>query len=339
MDLAKLLVEKGADAGLPNKAGNTAYGEVPRWNTEMRKVLERACHVVEVPVPRQVIPRVIGTRGANIERLQRTYAVTVNVKRDEEKEKEKEEDKTEEEEESGDDDDTVVVRVIGREENTAKAVADILAVVKEYEDKRQERAQDDTVVVLAVSHEHFGVVVGAGGRNIRRLCDKYHVEIDLVRGDAAARTSDGVRVKGTSENVVEASREIMQATVKWDHSKGRPQHSARGDKRTAQPAQKPKPKPKPASKQGTKPAAAAAPKEGAPQKKEQQKHEQRHEERGPRRERERAEGQRTGGRREGAERRYMRAHTTPGVQATESKPAPAPQKKPTFEDFMAPLGS
>lgn len=225
VEIARLLVDAGADPAIPNRAGLIPYASaVALRNHALVDVLRPPCTVDTVSVLSVFAPLVIGPRGETVERLRTKHGVSIELPPP------KPAHETREAAAETDADATTVVTVVGKEENVAAAVKAINDMVAVWNARREEQlAYDkklhsgDTMVTLPVSHEFFSRIIGAKGATVREIEKKHGVAVRIVTGDPATGVSDGVFIRGDSDGVHAASEEIMAFTVPR-----RPSGSARG---------------------------------------------------------------------------------------------------------------
>ncbi|KAJ2660768.1 hypothetical protein IWW48_002751 [Coemansia sp. RSA 1200] len=158
----------------------------------------------EVTVPQSQLARVIGRGGENIRRLRTAHDVTVDVT---------------------DGAGVGVVRIGGTREGVGAAAAELQALVERLADQTA-----DTVAVPAAIHR---ALIGAGGRYVKKLEDKYTVRIqfpsarrDVSAGaddDAPALGPDEIRIRGGRASVDAAKSELLElAAYEAEHN-----HTAR----------------------------------------------------------------------------------------------------------------
>ena len=224
VEIARLLVDAGADPAIPNRAGLIPYASaVALRNHALVDVLRPPCTVDTVSVLSVFAPLVIGPRGETVERLRTKHGVSIELPP-------KPAHETREAAAETDADPTTVVTVVGKEENVAAAVKAINDMVAVWNARREEQlAYDkklrsgDTMVTLPVSHEFFSRIIGTKGATVREIEKKHGVAVRIVTGDPATGVSDGVFIRGDSDGVHAASEEIMAFTVPR-----RPSGGARG---------------------------------------------------------------------------------------------------------------
>ncbi|KAF0396830.1 kh domain containing protein [Gigaspora margarita] len=182
--------------------------EVERVVKEINKVVEDAKHTefmnsytVEFTFPAQYSAHVIGKGGAHVTRLKDK----LNVKIDIEGGAKGEEKKTAPGE-------SVKVTIVGMKENAEEAKAKILDLV--------DKLQDSTIVRLNIPSEYHKSLIGAKGRYVKRLEDKYGVHIRFPKtkdpneegedDSTDAQKPDEVIVKGGKKGVKDAQAELME---------------------------------------------------------------------------------------------------------------------------------
>ncbi|KAJ1732999.1 hypothetical protein LPJ72_003106 [Coemansia sp. Benny D160-2] len=160
----------------------------------------------EVTVPQSQLARVIGRGGENIRRLHAAHDVTVDV---------------------ADGAGVGTVRIGGTREGVGAAAAELQALVERLADQTA-----DTVAVPAAIHR---ALIGAGGRYVKKLEDKYTVRIQFPSArrdafaagaaddDAPALGPDEIRIRGGRASLDAAKAELLElAAYEAEHN-----HTAR----------------------------------------------------------------------------------------------------------------
>lgn len=140
----------------------------------------RSFHL-EVEVDPKYHPKIIGWRGAVVTRIRKEHGVVIQFP-----------DKGAPQEN--------VITVIGYEKNATTARDEILKIVKEWEDMVTRE--------IEIDHRIHSRLIGARGRNIRRLMEQHKVEIKFPRPEDSNK--DLVQVTGAEEDVEEAIDYLKQ---------------------------------------------------------------------------------------------------------------------------------
>ncbi|CAN7986811.1 unnamed protein product [Ixodes pacificus] len=140
----------------------------------------RSFHL-EVEVDNKYHPKIIGWRGTMVSKIRKDHGVQVQFP-----------DKGAPEEN--------VITVVGYEKNAITARDEILRIVKEWEDMVTREVEID--------HRIHSRLIGARGRNIRRLMEQHKVEIKFPRPEDTNK--DLVQVTGAEEDVEEAVDYLKQ---------------------------------------------------------------------------------------------------------------------------------
>lgn len=125
--------------------------------------------------------QLIGRSGSNIEKLRVQHGVHIDV------------------------DDTGKVYIRGLEEN-------VLAVKKTIEDLQQ-RLQDEVIVTLHISPKYHPLLIGAKGKFVRRLTDKYNVLIKFPGPNASGKEAEEVLLRGPNKGVAKARKELEDLII------------------------------------------------------------------------------------------------------------------------------
>ncbi|KAG0433184.1 hypothetical protein HPB47_020160 [Ixodes persulcatus] len=140
----------------------------------------RSFHL-EVEVDNKYHPKIIGWRGTMVSKIRKDHGVQVQFP-----------DKGAPEEN--------IITVVGYEKNAITARDEILRIVKEWEDMVTREVEID--------HRIHSRLIGARGRNIRRLMEQHKVEIKFPRPEDTNK--DLVQVTGAEEDVEEAVDYLKQ---------------------------------------------------------------------------------------------------------------------------------
>ncbi|XP_037566571.1 vigilin-like [Dermacentor silvarum] len=137
----------------------------------------RSFHL-EVEVDSKYHPKIIGWRGAVVTKIRKDHNVQVQFP------------------EKGEN----IITIIGYEKNACTARDEILRIVKEWEDM--------VTKDIEIDHRVHSRLIGAKGRNIRRLMEQHKVEIKFPRPEDPNK--DLVQVTGAEEDVEEALDYLKQ---------------------------------------------------------------------------------------------------------------------------------
>uniref|UniRef100_A0A1E1X8G5 Putative vigilin n=1 Tax=Amblyomma aureolatum TaxID=187763 RepID=A0A1E1X8G5_9ACAR len=137
----------------------------------------RSFHL-EVEVDPKYHPKIIGWRGAVVTKIRKDHNVQVQFP------------------EKGEN----VITIIGYEKNACAARDEILRIVKEWEDMVTKE--------IEIDHRVHSRLIGAKGRNIRRLMEQHKVEIKFPRPEDPNK--DLVQVTGAEEDVEDALDYLKQ---------------------------------------------------------------------------------------------------------------------------------
>lgn len=140
----------------------------------------RSFHL-EVEVDPKYHPKIIGWRGAVVTKIRKEFNVQVQFP------------------DKGAAQENVIV-VIGYEKNACDARDEILRIVKEWEDMVTKE--------IEIDHRVHSRLIGAKGRNIRRLMEQHKVEIKFPRPEDPNKNL--VQVTGAEEDVEEALDYLKQ---------------------------------------------------------------------------------------------------------------------------------
>ncbi|XP_065285260.1 vigilin-like [Dermacentor albipictus] len=137
----------------------------------------RSFHL-EVEVDPKYHPKIIGWRGAVVTKIRKDHNVQVQFP------------------EKGEN----IITIIGYEKNACTARDEILRIVKEWEDMVTKE--------IEIDHRVHSRLIGAKGRNIRRLMEQHKVEIKFPRPEDPNK--DLVQVTGAEEDVEDALDYLKQ---------------------------------------------------------------------------------------------------------------------------------
>ncbi|CCH43932.1 hypothetical protein BN7_3487 [Wickerhamomyces ciferrii] len=131
----------------------------------------------EVSVPANVLSRLIGKNGANLNALRDQFSVSIDVEDNASGEK-------------------ASLKITGYKYNVEEA--------KTHIQQSSKRWADEITKTLHIQQKYHGSLIGAGGQYAKRLQDKYHVRIIFTQG------SDDVVIRGPSRGAVKAEEEIKE---------------------------------------------------------------------------------------------------------------------------------
>nr|XP_022901402.1 vigilin [Onthophagus taurus] len=173
-----------------------------------RRDRELKSFALKIEVNPEYHPKIIGKRGAVITKIRSDHDVQINFPK------------------KGDPDEHIIT-ITGYEENTHRAKDDIMKIVNELNDLVKEEITIDSRV-----HSRL---IGARGRNIRKIMEDYKVEIKFPRSDDP--DPNLVVIMGQEDNVLEAKdyllnmeEEYLQDVADQEHRDSyRPTFSTLGD--------------------------------------------------------------------------------------------------------------
>jgi len=151
------------------KALKARNDEIEKENEDRRL---RAFELV-MNVPAEYHPKLIGRKGAVIQKLRDQYSVNIQVPPSST---------------SPDEERSNQIRLIGYEQNCMHAKEAIESIIRELEDQ--------VTLEVCVNHQIHSRIIGQKGRTVRKLMDQFKVDIRFPRGENA----DLVLVSGTQEN-------------------------------------------------------------------------------------------------------------------------------------------
>lgn len=142
-------------------------------------------HQVSFQVDPLYHPKIIGKRGAVISKIRAKFDVQIQVP----------------ESRSGGQEGADVITITGYEKNANEAKAHILAIVKELEDLVSEEMNLDARI--------HARLIGARGKNIRRIMDQFSVDIRFPRANNG-ENPDLVVISGTPDNVASVKEHLEE---------------------------------------------------------------------------------------------------------------------------------
>ncbi|CAI5757128.1 unnamed protein product [Candida verbasci] len=147
----------------------------------------------QIQVPSQVVPRLIGKNGANLNQLRDEFNVKIDVPEDKDNKKEEK----------------VEVTIVGLKRNVEDAKAKILSLSKKWADEILSRVR--------IENQYHRRIIGPKGVYINRLQDKYNVKIRFpsVNGESngfldAPKSPNEITIKGPSKGVAKAEEELKE---------------------------------------------------------------------------------------------------------------------------------
>ncbi|OZJ05526.1 hypothetical protein BZG36_01906 [Bifiguratus adelaidae] len=202
--------------------------EVKRVVSEIKKLYEETKHqdilnsyTEDVTVPKAYLPHVIGKNGAAIIKLKEELGVKIDVDDSESKQNSAANTKKSKTAEAA------KLTIKGIKKNVEAARQRIEAAI--------ETLADHTVVTLRIPSQHHSSLIGAGGKYVRRLEEKYSVRIQFPKVNTGAaeddnadavsdkgaqsQASDEVVIKGGKKGVASAKTEI-QELLEWEKEHG-----------------------------------------------------------------------------------------------------------------------
>lgn len=150
-------------------------------------------YTTTVSVPTQVLSRLIGKNGANMNQLKEEFGTRIDVPDEKEDSKDK----------SGKTD----VTISGIKRNVEETKAKVTALAKRW--------ADETLVRLRVESQYHRRMIGPRAVYINRLQDKYNVKIRFPSDTSAnfadaPNNKDEVTIKGPSKGVAKAEEELKE---------------------------------------------------------------------------------------------------------------------------------
>ncbi|KAJ1972035.1 hypothetical protein H4R35_004904 [Dimargaris xerosporica] len=180
----------------PTEEVSRVAAELARLSDEARDQEALNSYASTLPVPQQHLPHVIGKGGANVTRLKDQFDVKIDV-----------DDRAAATSAPG----MATVTLKGSKDHVEAAQAEIEALV--------DRLADHTVSTLRVDHRMHRALIGAQGRFVKRLEDKYGVFIKFPRSDSETTVEnndttgysrDDIIIKGGRKGVEAAKQELQE---------------------------------------------------------------------------------------------------------------------------------
>ncbi|KAL4080328.1 hypothetical protein V8B97DRAFT_2020946 [Scleroderma yunnanense] len=212
-----LFIKFGADAGDPSTEDIIRLrgigSDVDRAVEQIHQIVEDAkaeaianSFFTEFEIDREFVGRIVGTQGANVNKLRDQFNVRVDVLDDaEEREKEKDLSKKKKSPPQ-----LVRLKITGRQEHAEEAKKRILAQV--------ERLADETTEILKIPSQYHASLIGQNGKYVARLEDRYDVKVNFPRqfgehGDNKREPlkPDEVLIRGGKKGVAQAKLELVDA--------------------------------------------------------------------------------------------------------------------------------
>lgn len=159
--------------------------EVDRVAAEILEVIDEAknyerlsAYTTDFKFPVAQVPKLIGKKGAKLAELREEYGVRIDI----------------------DEDGNGVIK--GIKKNAEGAKAHIIAMAKRFE--------DESSITMKVPTEYHALLIGSGGRYVRRLREKYHVAIIFPEVGG-----NDITIRGPSKGV-EKTREEFADLIKYE---------------------------------------------------------------------------------------------------------------------------
>ncbi|KAG5895971.1 hypothetical protein JTB14_027971 [Gonioctena quinquepunctata] len=145
-----------------------------------RKNRELRSFALQIEVNPEYHPKIIGKRGAVITKIRQDHDVQINFPK------------------KGDPDEHIIT-ITGYEENTHSAKEDIMKIVNELNDLVK--------VEISIDSRVHSRLIGARGRNIRKIMEDFNVDIKFPRNDDP--DPNIVIITGQEENVIDAKDHLL----------------------------------------------------------------------------------------------------------------------------------
>ncbi|KAJ2848502.1 hypothetical protein IWW36_003259, partial [Coemansia brasiliensis] len=178
--------------------------DVERVVAELQKRVQAAADYerlhsfrLQVPVPQQLLPRIIGRGGENIRRIRTERDVSVDTV-------------------DGSSGAPAQVKLQGTQEDVEAVAAELQQLA--------ERLADQTSEILSVQADIHRALIGSGGRYVKRLEEKYAVRIQFPSSrreddDSTPLQADQIRIRGGRKGVEGAKAELLElAAYELEHS-------------------------------------------------------------------------------------------------------------------------
>lgn len=177
--------------------------DVDRATKDILRIVEEAKndaidsgYVTEFSILQQYVPRIVGSAGANIQK----YREQLDVKIDIDDARDAGDQTAGKKKKAATSSSQSVIRITGRKHNAEEAKKRILAQV--------DKLADETSETLKIPRQYHSAIIGAQGKYIQRLQDKYGVKINMARENDAS--PDEVQIRGGKKGVSLAKNEIQE---------------------------------------------------------------------------------------------------------------------------------
>ncbi|KAJ2672477.1 hypothetical protein IWW42_002842 [Coemansia sp. RSA 1085] len=178
--------------------------DVERVVAELQKRVQAAADYerlhsfhLQIPVPQQLLPRIIGRGGENIRRIRTERDVSVDTI-------------------DGSGGAPAQVKLQGMQEDVEAVAAELQQLA--------ERLADQTSEILSVQADIHRALIGSGGRYVKRLEEKYAVRIQFPSSrreddDSTPLQADQIRIRGGRKGVEGAKTELLElAAYELEHN-------------------------------------------------------------------------------------------------------------------------
>lgn len=173
--------------------------ELPSVMKDIKQVIqdvknheEAVKYNILVPFPTNLLSRFIGQKGAHMNTLRDTFDVRIDV-----------------EDNEGDSSDSTPIKLTGLKVNVDAISEEISTLAKRWADEK--------TVIMKVEHKYHGALVGKNGIYVKRLEDKYKVNIRFSSDRSS--TMDEVKIRGPSRGVAKAEEELKDL-LKYEMENG-----------------------------------------------------------------------------------------------------------------------
>ncbi|CAX45465.1 RNA-binding, G protein protein, putative [Candida dubliniensis CD36] len=151
-------------------------------------------YTTTIQVPSQVLSRLIGKNGANLNQIRNEFGTRIDVPLEKDESKDKSSTKTE-------------VTIIGVKRNVEETKTKVATLAKKW--------ADETLVRLRIESQYHRRMIGPRAVYINRLQDKYNVKIRFPSENSinfadAPNSKDEVTIKGPSKGVAKAEEELKE---------------------------------------------------------------------------------------------------------------------------------
>lgn len=204
----------GEDRALAIEVGGTGHedivvirgspSDVDRATKDILRIVEEAkndaidnSYVTEFSVPQQYVPRIVGSAGANIQKYREQLDVKIDI--DDARDAGSDQAGAGKKKKSTTSVQSIV-RITGRKHNAEEAKKRLLAQV--------DKLADETSETLKIPRQYHSTIIGAQGKYIQRLQEKYGVKINMARENDPL--PDEVQIRGGKKGVSLAKSEIQE---------------------------------------------------------------------------------------------------------------------------------